>query len=140
MDRDTFKQLVDRAQSDASFFHSLVFAPEKVIGELEVGRREKGALIAMSPAEVLARLIGVNSYCGNTCSSSCDNTCGGSCGYTTNLQARPGEAVVSYFSRVSGSVAECGNTCTSSCDNTCGGSCGYTTNFAGRFGWQEFAR
>lgn len=90
MDPNTFQQVVERAKGDPAFFHALVFEPEKVLSEVNLGRRAKGALVAIEPGEVIARLAGVLSACGNTCSSSCDNTCGGSCGYTTNLTGRGG--------------------------------------------------
>ena len=90
MTPDNFKGLVEKAKSDATFFHNLVFDPEKILSGLELGRREKGALVALSPSEAIARLVGITSYCGNTCTSSCDNTCGGSCGYTTNRQVNWG--------------------------------------------------
>lgn len=135
MDTKAFKQLVEKAKSDAAFFHALVFKPEDVIGKIDLDRTSKGAILAHSAAELVARLVGINQECGNTCTSSCDNTCGGSCGYTTNLQGRFAELVNVYFSRRAGDLMECGNTCTSSCDNTCGGSCGYTTNFQGFGSW-----
>jgi len=131
MDQKMFAEIVAKAEGDAKFLHQLTFQPEKVLAELsgKVDRQVLGGLVAKHPAEVVARTIGIDSYCGNTCTSSCDNTCGGSCGYTTNLVDHMRVAVQRpYFSRGLGELAACGNTCTSSCDNTCGGSCGYTTN------------
>ncbi len=129
MEQRRFAEIVERAKGDPEFLHRLVFEPETLVAELKDGltRAEIGAVVGKSPAEVVARTIGVDSYCGNTCTSSCDNTCGGSCGYTTNLtdDVMP---VVSYFSRLKDELGACGNTCTSSCDNTCGQSCGFTTN------------
>lgn len=134
--REAFAQLVDLAKSDAQFFHSLAFDPESTLQRLDfLDRRSKGALVAIDPGELVAHLVGVTQWCGNTCSSSCDNTCGGSCGFTTNLQARVLEPRFAYYAREARSLEYCGNTCSSSCDNTCGQSCGYTTNIVGeRFG------
>ena len=138
MDQKNFAELVAKAEKDAGFLHKLMFNPEGIIPELltTMSRREVGGLIAKSPAEIVARTIGVTSYCGNTCTSSCDNTCGGSCGFTTNIVESQVARNVSYFSQFRGELAGCGNTCSSSCDNTCGGSCGYTTNLTdlGSFG------
>jgi len=120
---ESIKKLIEATQKDPQLFHDLVFKTEATLSKLEfLDRREKAALIANRPEDLIGMLIGKVSWCGNTCSSSCDNTCGGSCGYTTNLQSRFGD--LANF----GSLANCGNTCSSSCDNTCGGSCGYTTN------------
>lgn len=130
MDQKKFANLIAKAQKDPKFLHALIFSPLEVAKELEgVDRKAIGALVAHNPNELIARTIGINQWCGNTCTSSCDNTCGGSCGFTTNL-TNPGELVMrkTYFSRALGELANCGNTCTSSCDNTCGGSCGFTTN------------
>jgi hypothetical protein len=140
MEQRQFTELVEKAESDPSFLHRMIFSPETLISELKgsLDRQALGALIAMQPAEIIARTVGISQYCGNTCTSSCDNTCGGSCGYTTNFsEAVTGKAGIPFFSRSRGQLEGCGNTCTSSCDNTCGGSCGYTTNltdFAQRFG------
>lgn len=140
MDQKQFSELLARAEKDPEFLHTLTFSPEKLLGELQgqVDRQALGRLIAKQPAEIIARTVGINQACGNTCTSSCDNTCGQSCGFTTNLT---GGAMVelarnSYFSRFNGDLQACGNTCTSSCDNTCGQSCGFTTNLTdfGRFG------
>lgn len=130
MDQKQFAAIVSKAEKDPTYLHKLMFSPETMVAELKahLDRREIGGLIAKSPAEIVARTIGVTSYCGNTCTSSCDNTCGGSCGFTTNIVDTPIARQVSYFSRFRDELAGCGNTCTSSCDNTCGGSCGYTTN------------
>lgn len=141
MDKGKFDQLVELAKNDPAFFHALVFDPEKTMEKTGfLDRSTKGAIVGKDPAEIVAKIAGINQYCGNTCSSSCDNTCGGSCGFTTNLQA-PAQRGIQYFSRLSSSVFNCGNTCTSSCDNTCGGSCGFTTNLTDnpRFsGFQQF--
>ena len=129
MDPKQFKKLVEMAKADSKIFHSLVFEPEKVLDKVDfLDRNEKGALIAVDPGEIVAKLVGVTQWCGNTCTSSCDNTCGQSCGFTTNLQARATAKQATFYSRLEGNIAWCGNTCTSSCDNTCGGSCGFTTN------------
>lgn len=142
MEHKQFAQIIKKAERDPKFLHKLLFSPEEIIAELKgsLGRGELGALIAKDPAEIIARTIGITSYCGNTCTSSCGNTCGGSCGYTTNLVELEVPALTPFYSRLKGELAACGNTCTSSCDNTCGGSCGYTTNLTdfGRFG-QNFA-
>jgi hypothetical protein len=137
MDPKIFQDLVEKAKSDPAFFHQLIFAPEKVIGQItDLDRRAKGALVGQNPAALVARAIGVTQGCGNTCTSSCDNTCGQSCGFTTNLTADVMTAArVNYFSSFRGELAACGNTCTSSCDNTCGGSCGFTTNLTDRSGF-----
>ena len=140
MDQKQFAELLARAEQDPEFLHKLTFKPEEVVAELKgsVDRAALGSLIAKQPAEIVARTIGINQACGNTCTSSCDNTCGQSCGFTTNLVGNV--AAVSqktFFSRLRGELAACGNTCTSSCDNTCGGSCGFTTNltdFSSGFG------
>lgn len=140
MDQKAFAKIVEKAKGDPEFLHRLTFEPEKVIDELkgDVDRSVLGGLIAKEPAEIVARTMGISSYCGNTCTSSCDNTCGQSCGYTTNLVDRSASAIrKAYFVRGLNELAWCGNTCTSSCDNTCGGSCGYTTNLVGdEFGSQ----
>lgn len=141
MEQRQFSELVKKAESDPTFLHRMVFSPETLISELKgsLSRAALGALIAKHPGEIVARTIGVTSYCGNTCTSSCDNTCGGSCGFTTNIVEQVGALGTPYFSRNRGQLEGCGNTCTSSCDNTCGGSCGFTTNltdFQQRFGQQ----
>ncbi|MBO9569896.1 MAG: hypothetical protein J7503_13895 [Cellulomonas iranensis] len=129
MDQQSFARIVERAQKDPEYLRALVFAPETLVPDVKdhLTRRQLGAALSKSPAEVIARTIGIDQYCGNTCTSSCDNTCGGSCGFTTNLTDEVA-ARVTYFARDLEQIAECGNTCTSSCDNTCGGSCGFTTN------------
>jgi hypothetical protein len=143
MDQKQFAELVSKAEKEPAFLHKLLFSPETMVADLQpsMSRVEIGALIAKSPAEVVARTIGVTSYCGNTCTSSCDNTCGGSCGFTTNIVESQVMRNISYFSRFRGELSACGNTCTSSCDNTCGGSCGYTTNLTDFGGsWVQNAR
>jgi hypothetical protein len=141
VDAKQFSELVNKAEKDASFLHKLMFSPESLVGELKgvLDRQAIGALIAKNPSEIVARTIGVVSFCGNTCTSSCDNTCGGSCGFTTNIVEVSGARNISFYSRFRSGLAECGNTCSSSCDNTCGGSCGYTTNLTefGAFGAQN---
>lgn len=87
MDQKSFAALVERAEKEPDFLHKLTFKPEEMMAELRnaVGREALGSMIAKQPGEVVARTIGINQACGNTCSSSCDNTCGSSCGFTTNL-------------------------------------------------------
>ncbi len=127
MDPKNFQKLVEAAKKDSKFFHELVFNTEKVVSKLDyLDRKSKGALVAIDPEEVIARLVGEIAACGNTCTSSCKNTCGKSCGFTTNLV--PDEPVLAAVQPDFGPVAACGNTCTSSCKNTCGKSCGFTTN------------
>lgn len=137
MDSKVFQSLVEKAKADPSFFHALIFTPEKVLDQVkELDRRGKGALVGQNPAALIARAIGVVQACGNTCTSSCDNTCGQSCGFTTNLTADVIAATkINYFSSFRDELAGCGNTCTSSCDNTCGQSCGFTTNLTDRGGF-----
>lgn len=139
MDQKKFGKIVERAQKDAKFLQALVFEPESMLEDLkaDVDRPMLGSLIAKEPAEIVARTLGINMSCGNTCTSSCGGTCGQSCGYTTNLVDRIGTvARQAYYVRGVQELAYCGNTCTSSCDNTCGGSCGYTTNLVEDFGSQ----
>lgn len=128
MNPEVMKKLVEQAREDPEFFHALVFDTENVLGKLDyLDRNAKASLVAISPEQIVAILVGEVGYCGNTCSSSCDNTCGGSCGYTTNLTDQLRFNGIAR--RMPGSdVMGCGNTCTSSCDNTCGQSCGFTTN------------
>lgn len=136
MDAKVFQSLVEKAQSDPAFFHQLIFTPEKALAQMkDLDRKAKGSLIGQNPAALIARAVGINQACGNTCTSSCDNTCGQSCGFTTNLTADIAVSRVNYFSLSKGELAACGNTCTSSCDNTCGQSCGFTTNLTDRGGF-----
>jgi hypothetical protein len=130
MDAKAFKKLVEQAKSDSQFFHDLVFSPEKVIGGLDyLDKKTKGAIVGMSPEEVIGAAITELAGCDVTCTSSCGATCAQSCGYTTNI-------VADSLGRVAGGrlgnmaeLAGCDVTCTSSCGVTCSGSsCGYTTN------------
>ena len=87
MDQKQFAAIVKRAEEDPEFLHKLTFKPDQLVSELagQVDRQSLGGLIAKQPGEIIARTIGINQACGNTCTSSCDNTCGQSCGFTTNL-------------------------------------------------------
>jgi hypothetical protein len=108
--RQALHELVEQARSDPEFFHSLVFEPEKALGQASyLDRREKAMIISLTPEAVIAGLAGlfVNpggtiAECGTTCGSgSCTNTCDSSCG----------------------------DTCASSCDSTCASaSCGKTSS------------
>ena len=127
MDARTMKKLVDQARADPKFFHDLVFNPESVLGKLgDLDRSARASLVAVTPEEVIGRLIGEVAWCDVTCTSSCGATCNQSCGYTTNYQGfSPEETVAGRFQKLAG----CDVTCTSSCGATCtGSSCGYTTN------------
>jgi hypothetical protein len=98
---EALNQLIERARKDPQFFHALVFSPEKVLGELDfLDRRERGAIVAIRPEDVIAGLAGLLknptsgvAVCGYSCSDSCDITCG---------------------------EGSCFGTCYSSCDHTCG--------------------
>ncbi|MDB5988155.1 MAG: hypothetical protein JWR16_3208 [Nevskia sp.] len=99
------KRLVEHAKKDATFFHELVFDPEKVIGRLSyLDAKTKGAILQIDPASLIRNLIPViSAECGNTCgASSCTNTCG---------------------------AGSCIDTCNSSCGGTCGNSCDKTSGF-----------
>lgn len=132
MDAKAFKELVERARSDPEFFHRLVFSPEAVIGELDsLDRKTKGAIVSMTPEEIIGAAITELAGCDVTCTSSCGATCAQSCGYTTNLQGNFGRTFERFAGRMPsfGELAGCDVTCTSSCGVTCSGSsCGYTTN------------
>lgn len=134
MDAKAFKQLVEQAKSDPQFFHDLVFSPEKVIADLDyVDKKSKGALVAMTPEEVIGAAITELAGCDVTCTSSCGATCAQSCGYTTNLTADLAGRVTSPAAAAQFELAGCDVTCTSSCGVTCSGSsCGYTTNLEDR--------
>lgn len=82
------RRLVEEAQQDPDFFHSLVFEPERALSRLNyLGRHEKGAIVAISPEDVIAGLTGLivgprgeAAVCDFSCEPSCDDTCGaGSC-------------------------------------------------------------
>ncbi|TQS45564.1 hypothetical protein [Cryptosporangium phraense] len=150
MDQEQFAAIVARAEREPEYLHNLIFSPETLVPDMKdsLSRAQIGSLMGRSPAETVARAIGVVNACGNTCSSSCENTCGGSCGFTTNIVDQP-EVVVAetFFSRARDTIQACGNTCSSSCDNTCGNSCGFTTNIVdpgggnfGNFGRQPVFR
>jgi hypothetical protein len=112
---EALKRLVEKARRDPTFFHSLVFEPEKALAGVDfLGRREKGAIVAIRPEDVIAGLAGLitgpggaAAVCGHSCEDSCDSTCG------------------------SGS---CFGTCmSSSCDHTCGSrSCDITVEIMSR--------
>jgi len=129
MNEEIFKKLIAHAKKDPTFFHALVFEPEKVLDSLDyLSKKERGSIVGKDVDELFAHLVDVQ-YCGNTCSSSCGNTCNKSCGYTTNRHLKEvSEEGVAYFSRFNETLEGCGNTCSSSCGNTCNKSCGYTTN------------
>ena len=85
MDSEAIKQLIEKARKNPKFFHTLVFDPEKALGELGlVDRKSKAALFAIEPEQFLAQLLSVaDRMCSTTCASSCDSTCGrGSCSIT----------------------------------------------------------
>ena len=128
---DALKRLMEDVSKDPELLHGLLFEPEATLGKLSyLGRREKGAILAMRPEWVIAGLAGLTfgrggtvAVCGHSCSDSCDDTCGG---------------------------GSCFGTCFSSCDHTCGArSCDITTEIASfrlggdpplddRFGAQPF--
>ena len=131
MDSKNFKKLVEKAQKGPSFLHDLVYNPEKTVANLKdsIPREQLGRIVANSPLEIVAKAIGVNVACGNTCSSSCGYTCGaGSCGYTTSLHAEVVEKGAAYVSLIKEELQFCGSTCVgNTCGNTCvGGTCGDT--------------
>jgi len=106
MDIEHFKQLVDRARKDPSFFHSLVFDPEKAMKEIQgLDRLSRASMLAVNPEAILSRVVRADGGCTDpTCGpQSCLDTCG------------PHSCVV---------------TCKSSCiGSTCGAfSCGNTTS------------
>ncbi len=85
---EALRRLVEQARKDPAFFHSLVFEPEKALGELTyLDRREKGAIVSLRPEDVIAGLAGLitgpgsaAAVCDYSCHDSCDDTCGeGSC-------------------------------------------------------------
>jgi hypothetical protein len=110
MDIEQFKQLVDRARNDPSFFHSLVFDPEKAITEIPgLDRLSKAGLLGINPEVLLSRVLRAEGGCTDpTCGpDSCLETCG---------------------------PHSCVSTCKSSCaGSTCGAwSCGETTSIVFR--------
>lgn len=109
---DMLEKIVEMAKKDPKFFHDLVFNSEETISKLDfLDRRGKASLIALSPNEVIAGLIGVGGWlstkdivneCGTTCGNkSCSDTCGD---------------------------RSCFGTCQSSCTDTCASSCDNTTS------------
>jgi hypothetical protein len=113
---EALHRLVEEARSDPAFFHNLVFEPEKTLSKLSyLGRHEKGAIVAISPEDVIAGLTGLitgphgeAAICDFSCEPSCDDTCG---------------------------AGSCFGTCMShSCGHTCGArSCDITVEIAGSF-------
>src|SRR5262245_2329527 len=103
------KRLVEEARRDSTFFHGLVFGPEKGIGRLKyLDRKAKAALLAINPENVIRNLVpSVSTWCGETCGgSSCNTTCGGD---------------------------SCRSTCGSSCGTTCASSCTDTSKLGFEF-------
>lgn len=115
MDMKTLQRILQQAREDASFFHALVFEPERVLPQLgflddhakeKIGNINPGSLIAMIVGEISAG-CDENTTCSCT-SGTCDGTCGGS---------------------------TCDVTCSGeSCGRTCDNSCGYTTHLEGGVG------
>lgn len=74
MSSQSISKLIEKAKKDPKFFHSLVFNPESVLAEIDLGREEKARLVAMDPEEFIDDLIGgklqdctVTVNCGSTC-------------------------------------------------------------------------
>jgi len=103
------KRLVEHARRDPTFFHELVFDPEKVIRQLNyLDRKAKAALLSINPENVIRNLVpSLGAWCGDTCGgSSCNTTCGSD---------------------------SCRSTCGSSCGTTCGSSCTDTSKMGFQF-------
>ncbi len=112
------KRLVDEVKADPQLLHNLLFATEETIGKLDyLDRRQKAAILALQPEDVVAGMAGTIfnpgggvQVCGASCQASCTNTCG---------------------------AGSCDGTCASSCTDTCGSvSCGSTTSIVNDRFWQ----
>src|SRR3954462_15158757 len=99
---DALERVIERARTDPSFFHNLVFDPERALSDQPgLDRATRARLIGIDPDEFVGRLLGIR-HCTATCGEiSCDHTCG---------------------------MRTCRLTCASSCSaDTCSSSCGRTT-------------
>jgi hypothetical protein len=110
MDREALRRLVERARSDAEFFHKLVFDPETVLAELDIDRPTKGNILGLTPEQLIGFMTQPHPRSGEFGDQFCEPTCGNESCFTT-----------------CGSPVTCDLTCTSSCGETCKRSCGDTT-------------
>ncbi len=59
MERSAMQRLVEQAKSDPKFFHALVFETKSVLKQIDyLDRGSKAALVAVSPEEKIARILG----------------------------------------------------------------------------------
>jgi hypothetical protein len=104
MNAKSLQTLIRKAQNDPSFFHDLVFDPEKIKAQLEeLDEISRKNILQNKGESVIGSLV---AHLSGDCSCT-TGTCGGTCGGST-----------------------CSVTCSNdSCGRTCDNSCGYTTDF-----------
>lgn len=67
MESNALQKLIDRARGDPQFLHALVFDTESVLKEIDyLDRGTKASLVAISPEEAIARIVGARSAVGTT--------------------------------------------------------------------------
>jgi hypothetical protein len=107
MNSKSLQLLIEKAKNDPSFFHSLVFHPEKIKEQLEEIDKDSHKILANRQTVVISRLAGHLSGDCSCTTGTCEGTCGGS---------------------------TCSVTCSGdSCGRTCDNSCGVTSTFQDRF-------
>ncbi len=84
--QEAVKRIMERAKADPTFFHALVFNPEKILSELnELGRYEKAAILAINPENIFIEIASCAAPCESTeekCDMTCRNSCIGTCDNT----------------------------------------------------------
>ena len=101
-DSTSVASLMEKAEKDPQFFHDLIWNTEEILPSLEfLSRKEKAAILAMEPEELLQQLTAsrvpiivsadggdtcTGFTCGATCVGSCDVSCVGTCAITGDMQ------------------------------------------------------
>jgi len=110
MKDEQFNRLLERAKSDTSFLHTLVFESKKAVDELAyLDEAARDNILKISPENTLRGII-----TGGGTLADCTVTvnCGSTCTHTSSLEELQG--------RVGNPLADCGVTvqCTATCGHT----------------------